>query len=310
MSDLQAVAEDSYLERMKASRSAPSVLKLQLASIRSDLTDVAIFAVEGDDDKIIYFQWINRARPNFTHDYLICRNKLGVLQLADSLSKDLTDLGRNVFFFIDRDFDDMVGFEVRQSIFMTDRYAVENYLVDKSVLDAVLKVEFHCHLRPEIRASICEKYGRLLDRFLRITKDLNRRAFVAKKSGIQFAKPLPDKIGPLAVVELQSVEYSEVCKSDEIVCLKREPSTEEWSKWNSVFDDLAPLERYRGKFTLAFFRRWLDKLHEEYASSRTSTIFRDLDRRANARVAELVLSNFASRSSLPTGFTEFARTWS
>lgn len=308
MSNVSQPLADPYLERMKAARNAPSVLKLQLATIRSDLPNVIVFAVEGDDDKIIYFQWISRVRPGLTHEYLVCRNKLSVLMLSESLTRDRTTLARNVYFFIDRDFDDMAGFPEMPSLFMTDRYSVENYLVDNDVLDAVLKVEFHCQLKPHIRAAICHLFQQVRTRFLEITREHNLRVFVAKKSGIPFSRTLPNKINPLAIVELQSVDRASE-DPDQVIVLEREPTSEEWSRWAPMFDQLSPKDRYRGKFLIAFFRRWLEKLYEEYKSTNASTVFLDLDRKSNARFAELVLGTFASRSSMPVGLAEFSRLW-
>jgi hypothetical protein len=113
-----------------------------------------VFAFEGDDDKIVYGQWIRRLFPRLHYEPFPCGGKKGVKALKNSLHKDLTGQERNVLFFVDRDYDDLAGFESQSGVFMTDAYSVENYLVTPRVVGELLRDEFPCHARPDLRQKI------------------------------------------------------------------------------------------------------------------------------------------------------------
>jgi hypothetical protein len=215
--------------------------------------------------------------------------------------RDLSGLGDKLFFFLDRDFDIVV--DDCDEVFTTDRHSVENYLVDEAVLSELLKNEFHCHGRPDIRESILGLFNSVYDQFLLNTREVNRRLFTAARDNIPLTGSLPDRIAGIANVTLRSAEAVPASPA-EIVPLQREPSSDVWSKYAQGFDALEPRLRYRGKFALLFFKRWLEELSREYGHP-ASNLFRDLDRGTRARVAELVLSNFASKSRMPDQLDRF-----
>ena len=66
---------------------------------------------EGDDDKIVYGQWIRRVRPTLRYEPFPCGGKKEVRELKNALARDLAHLDDGVFFFVDRDFNDLLGFE-------------------------------------------------------------------------------------------------------------------------------------------------------------------------------------------------------
>jgi hypothetical protein len=120
--------EDTLLSRMKSARRSGVVLKAKLITLRSDLPGVIFLAFEGDDDKIIYGQWIRRIRPALRYEPFPCGGKKEARELRNALRRDLARLGESMFFFVDRDYDDLRGFDGSDGVFMTDTYAVENCL--------------------------------------------------------------------------------------------------------------------------------------------------------------------------------------
>ena len=162
------------LDAMKKAMKRPAVAKLALAKLRASFPDTPIFAFEGDDDKIVYSQWIGRIRDGFEYEALPCNGKAGVLQLVEVVARDKDSIGKSVYFFIDRDYDDYAGCSIPETVFMTDRYSVESYLVSGEVLARLLRDEFHCHALPQKRQAICELFELAYSAFLLCTKGLQR----------------------------------------------------------------------------------------------------------------------------------------
>jgi hypothetical protein len=276
---------------------------MRLTTLRGRLPNSLIFAFEGDDDKIVYSRWIGRLRPSMVYEPFVCNGKGGVIQLKEIVRRDLADIGRGLYYFVDRDFDDLEGFPDVEGVYMTDRYAVENYLVSSEVLDAALRDEFPCHEQPALRAEICLLFENTYEQFLSATAAANRRLYYARRIPVDLIKPLPTKIAALAQVAIDHVVPSPTPAS-ELVTLSREPLESETASLEEEFQALNPGARYRGKFAYLFFKRWLDLLCDEY-ETRASGTFGNLAAKSKVRRAELCLGGFASKSPLPAGLQDF-----
>jgi len=290
------------LGEMKAARKGRAVLKIELATLRARLPDVAIFAFEGVNDKKIYYYWLSRCRPGLMYEPFVCGGKKFVLQLKDVVDKDAYDLGKNLFFFIDRDFDDSKGVPVDDRIYMTEKYSVENYVVHPDVISDLLTIEFHCHSRPDIRTSIVDLYNRSMEAFLKSTREINFRIFLARKLRINVKGGLPDKLNGLLDIELQSVSRRSMTV-EAFVPLEREPTSSESDELRPEFDALVASDRYRGKFALDFAQKWLHALAVEWGTKQVG-VFGDIDERATVQ-DYLTLDAFASKCVPPGELVAF-----
>jgi hypothetical protein len=295
--------KDPTVERLKSARDNAVVLKLELIKLRSRCPAITIFVVEGDEDKSVYSQWIRLVRLELRHEYFVTRGKRQALGLYQSVERDVTGLRNGIYFLIDRDFDDLTGVAPGPSIFMTDRYSVENYIVSDEVVDEILKIEMSCNGYPAVREAIKQLFADVYGQFLRETREINLRLFLGKKIPLKRVGSLPVSISHIAVVSLRRVS-SQVRLPSELIQLEREPTEEEARAIREAFDELDPAHRYRGKFAMLFFKRWIDLLVDDYASAE-SQFFAEIDARARARQHEIVLSSLAARSPLPIGFAEF-----
>lgn len=293
---------EAFLARVRSARQGSAVLKAELIILRSSLPDVIILALEGDDDKIAYGQWIRRIRPDLRYEPFLCGGKKGVRDIKNAVSRDLGGLSERVFFLVDRDFDDLSGFVDREHVFMTETYSVENHIVGCDVLEEILRDEFPCHAKPEIRHRIGELFSSDYGEFLRLTTEINRRIFIARKVGVGLAKRLPTSLRKLTQIQIGKVEAADTA-AEEIVVYEREPKDKELTGLVEEFLSLEPRSRYRGKFAMKFFVEWLGKLADEY-SEKTLGIF-DGTPPGSVRRAEFVLSNFAAKSSIPVGLAAF-----
>ena len=301
---VSSTPEETFVERVKSARRSAAVFKAKLITLRSDLPDGTILAFEGDDDKIIYGQWIRRIRPGFRYEPFPCGGKREVRALKNSLARDLSGLGYRVYFLVDRDFDDLSGFQSIENVFMTDMYSVENYLVCRDVLEEILRDEFPCHAMPEKRRELVELFEHDYKRFLELTYGVNERIFIGKQIPIDFVKRLPTKLRELARIEVGNIEPAEVLP-ESVVVYAREPTIRETHGLRERFASLHAATRYRGKFALKFFREWLNKLVDDHGRDDT-TLFAGV--KGSVRRAELVVSNFASKSPMPAGLEVFVET--
>lgn len=295
--------EDPLLNNMKASRRNRSVLKMDLVNLRAEAPNTLILVFEGVHDKGVYFSWLQRAHPELQYEPFPCDGKPLVLELKKVVDQDLNGLSRGVYFFVDRDFDELGDLPEDESIFMTDRYSIENYLVCERVLKELLKNEFHCHGCPRLRETIVERFSALYDAFLSATKEINFRLFCARKLGFECGAPLPSKIGQLARVDLGSVEL--LVRPEDVIHFEREPTDLELSKLRKEFDRLSGRRRYRGKFALLFFMEWLTHLARDRTSNHT-LYFAGLKKNVKVRLHSVTGETLAGKSELPNGFSDFA----
>lgn len=304
MFDAQLDSEcDPSLQKFREARDVAAALKIELLNFSANNPDSIIFAFEGKDDKVIYSHWIRQFSVFLSYEPFPCQNKYRTLKLKESLERDLNELGRNVYFFVDRDFDDLAGTSNSANLFMTDRYSVENYLVSTHVLDQILKNEFHCHGKPVCRQNVIDLFCKQYSLFLEQTKELNFRIFLAKKLKIQRTKRISSKINSIAMIELAIVKSSEILIS-EVVPLEREPTQVEIDKYRPEFDKLASADRYRGKFCFGFFKRWIELLAYD-RNSNDSILFPDLEREHLKAPTNINLDSFASKALPPSGLNTF-----
>ena len=301
--DGESLAATALLESMRDAREVPAVMKSQLAALRAVDPDVCVIAFEGIDDKTVYYHWIKQIVPAFVYEPFVCKGKSKVLQFKKMLEQDLGELRKGVLYVIDRDFDDLCGHESVEELFMTHTYSFENYLVNESVLEELLKNELHCHAEPICRESVRTLFLKQYSYFLNVTKDINFRIFVAKKYQIQRKRDLPNSLSRIANVSLSSVKPAPepVCAQ---VVLTREPTAVECADLTNEFANLDPKERYRGKFALMFFCYWLGLLVKD-RNSASSTLFIGLDREGLVARQQFTLDSLAARAPHPPGLREF-----
>lgn len=253
---------DEYLAELVSARDAPAVMKVRFANLRANYSGV-VLVFEGVDDKAVYFHWIRQINAELVYEPFLCQGKAQVLQLFDAMERDVTGMGAGVLYFVDRDFDDLQGRAGSASLFMTESYSIENYLVATNVLENLLRVEFHCHGHPDLRRRIVEQFERVYDDFLDVTCPINRRIYVARRFSIRQQRDLPDRLSRIAAVSIDGVAATGDAP-DEVVQLVREPSKEELALGEIEFAQVQERRsRYRGKFAILFFRGWLSHLLQD-----------------------------------------------
>jgi len=294
--------QSDYITRLRESRDATSVLKMRLINLRGRIPGRPILVFEGDDDKVVYGRWIPRIRSNFYYAAFVCKGKRGVASVQKICDEDLGSLHKDVYLFIDRDYDDDVQFRSSQQLFMTDRYSVENYLVSGEVVNSIARDEFPCHEYPDLVQSIVAQFERDYSDFLRETFEINRRLFKYRRLKIDPPKSIPTKVAHFASVAIGAIGISSLDIEDTLPSIHAIPRRLD-EDLCSEFDGLNPQLRYRGKNSFLFLLKWLELLAADFDGK--SGIFDGLRIAGKVRKKEFTLGAFASKSSMPLGLASF-----
>lgn len=294
--------DDAYLKAMQNSRQSPAVLKIDLVNLRAKAPGVPIFAFEGVDDNRTYSHWVRRALPGFKYEAFPCGGKKQVLQLRSVVLRDKGGIGDGVYYFVDRDFDDLQGEAPSEDVFMTAQYSIENYLVSEHALDDLLVTFLGCYSRPDIRTRVTELFSCVYEDFLKITSEINLRLFLARRMGAKLRRGLPKSIAPLSSVSLhESLVGTKT--AEEVVDLNSALPADGRDVLVSEFRSFSMRARYRGKFALMFFLKWIECLVAERRRDGGGELFNGLD--GGIKIPTISLDTLASRADVPTELMEF-----
>jgi hypothetical protein len=296
---------DQYLQGMVRARDRRAVLKMELAKLRSAVQGCLIIALEGKDDKSIYAQWIRRIDPEIKYEPFACGGKRKVLELKAAVEADLNNLADDLLFVIDRDFDDTQGTLSSDSLFMTDSYSVENYLVESGVLQELLTNELGCDAQPGLRRDIQASFGQLYDDFLKCMCEVNRRIFFARRLQIDIVGSIPKKISEFVTINISSIVATGMTPA-EFIKLEREPTAEEIALHNEDFEGMEAKSRHRGKFAFVFLMKWLELLADD-RKAENSHWFPNLNKNIKINLQAISPGLMATKSSIPKGLPEFIK---
>lgn len=291
------------VDRARESRKSGAVLKVLLSNIRSRDTNCPVLVFEGVDDYGPYRVWIARIRDSLRYERLCASGKDQVLEFRARLREDKNNLGEGVYFFVDRDYDDLKGHTSDTDLFCTDMYSIENYLVSTRVMESVLTEEFRCPAGATDMHRVLAIFTGTLEKFNRAMKAPNRRMFQARRLGIR-GRTVTDPVGKYVRISLNDVVAS-YTESDltTLIQLEREPTQAEVARLDEEFNRLDPITRHRGKFLIQFFYQWLTLLAEERRRGVQALFSDSIDVRFSAQ--KLPFDSLASRSDLPSGLARF-----
>jgi len=129
----------SFADLLRQSRSTPTAVFHQFLT-NYDPSEPRVYAfVEGDADRAFYRAFIDRflgERRLFIYN---CEGKANVFEAYTRVTQRHPHC-RNVFFFVDKDVDELVGknWQADPRIFTTEVYSVENYLTNFGAVDRYL----------------------------------------------------------------------------------------------------------------------------------------------------------------------------
>lgn len=292
-----------YISLQIAARQRSAVVKLKYLNFRSKYPSGLLIAVEGNEDKVVYSHWISRVRPSLSYEFFVCDGKKGVRQLKNSLFNDMNENEHDILYFVDRDFDDLSGFDDDSRVFMLDRYSIENYLVDVSVVDRFLRSACSGNQVSLYRKDITEQFRTDYDAFLRCSKGVNERIFVSRRMKFDIDDIMPDSIIDFAIVEYGSVVRGDV--SDEsILPYPADLDEDNEANLKEEFSSLDPVTRYRGKYAIKFINIWFQKLNRNLKNNAISGLELN-EGGVKLKIEESTIGGLAAISNIPPFFSEF-----
>ncbi len=294
---------DNISNHARESRNSGAVLKIQLINIRSRSGKIPVLVFEGDTDVGPYEVWISKLRPDWNYIPLPAKGKQQLLDMRARLAEDETGVRVGVYFFVDRDFDDLRGQPAGPDLFCTDCYSIENYFVSEVVLMSILLDELRCAGRHEVRVQIIQLFRSTLAQFLEIMADANKRIFRARRLNIKPSRQIEKRIQHYVNIEATAITVRPGADLSSLIMLEREPSVEECVALDSEFAALDAHSRHRGKFLLSFFLRWLDQIASACRDPSMSVINESFQH--SFSLQEMTMRSLAARSKMPSGLNAF-----
>ena len=291
--------------RAREHRSSGAVLKVRVSNIRSRNRAAVIAVVEGVEDVGPYEVWTKRINHDLDIEFAPAAGKSQVLDFRRRMRDDQSGLTFGIYLFVDRDFDGLRGQPEGEDIFCTGAYSVENYLVSEGILRSILSDEFRCTADTGHREDVVRLFERVLFQFNDCIREANRRLFYSRRlDGPNVS--IEEKISRYVDISLCEVrKVYDASTLMELVPFDEDIPLDAKACLDCEFDGLDPLLGYRGKFLLAFFRVWLEKLAEEGRRD-GQAIFPD-GARIRFSVGNLTLRSLATRSVLPDGLERFVQ---
>jgi hypothetical protein len=294
----------SFLADLRQSRKSPAVLKAQIISVRSREKAKPIFVFEGFEDIGPYSVWVGRCDDSIAFEPLPANGKDQILLFRNSVRPNEIYLREAVFFFLDRDFDDLKGYAAGSDVFLTDMYSIENYLASERVLESILADEFKC--AGDRIDRVLSLFQAVMGSFYEAMSPANRRIFYARRLSIGLTgSGIENRIAKYVAPELESAGVLASADVKVLIPLEREPNIEEVRTIDLEFDQLDPPLRHRGKFILSFFLRWLDLLAEERFAAKKAIFTSSV--RPHFSSQQLTMRSLATRSDIPQGLRDFLR---
>ena len=290
---------------LRQSRKSPAVLKAMIISVRSRDKLKPIFVFEGAEDVGPYSVWVARCDGSIAFEPLIANGKDQILFFRSNIRPHEAYLQTAVYFFLDRDFDDLKGFSMGSDVFMTDMYSIENYLASSQVLESILLDELRC--AGERIDDALSLFCAVMKSFFEVMSPANRRIFYGRRLSIGSAgSGIENRVGKYVVTELESVRALATPEDLKLLIpLKSEPPAEDARRIDPEFEGLDPRSRHRGKFILAFFLKWLDLLAAERTAAKKAIFPSSV--RTHFSAQQLSMRSLATRSEIPRGLEDFKR---
>ena len=262
------------LAKLRAARESPHELLTALMKLRARAQSNPILAVEGSDDVTFYDAVIRRKRADSEVHFLVCDGKSRALRLRQILSRNLEPELSGTKFAFDHDFDGLRGQKPGDDVYVTPVYSIENLLVNRDVLKAILNAEFRCSrdVTGEELEGVLELFEHRISELCSIMKMPNEILHYARRKGLKL-NSIDNNLKKYARVRLDDI--SSVASPDEVsklIGFDTPPDAEDVSKMKDEFDKLEPLAQWRGKFFYEFLRIFLSLLKED-RGSRTPSYF-------------------------------------
>ncbi|UBU50047.1 DUF4435 domain-containing protein [Cobetia amphilecti] len=292
---------NSLVEKLRDSRSSPSVLRDKLIRAKGGQHDKIIFVFEGFDDVGVYEEWIKKINDNIEFEPIPGKGKRQLLDLHKSLVDKNDKNISNTLFFVDHDFDK--DNEYGDNVCVLNGYSIENFLCSKSVLNSLLKDEYRCAGEVDIREDIIANFEKCYNDFCKHFYDINYYIFSARREKVEIVKK-PERVTNFVNVEVDKITPKEY-NVEEVVLFG---GAVDISKHQQDYSLLSSMYSVRGKYILDFFKKWLAALTDDRKSANSILFNRDLPK-ITGEPHSFELRRLASASAPPESVNVFIQNW-
>lgn len=268
---------ESRVDRMARAARDPVVVLHKFNKLRSQRPEQLVLVVEGDEDPIFYSVIAQRCGVQDDFLALVAGGKDLVLGFRELLKVSLeAKRGAGVAFAVDRDFDDLKGFESGADIYCTPTYSIENIACSPAAIKNLLYYEFKLH-DPELLGDIdrvAEIYDDVSAKFVAEVRDINLLIYFGRTDSMRLCgasiRDIEERANRIFSLNAENLAINCNFKGDaatEIVRFTAPVSIGDAILALPRFSALEPRERWRGKFWLALVVRFLSILVEDRNSS-------------------------------------------
>jgi len=268
------------LERKKTSLSV-AIMRYNL--LRSKLQKAEIAIVEGYEDSIFYSAAFKRQGDVSVEHFFVAAGKDNVLGLhaAMLISRDILK-GDGVIFFIDRDFDDLKGYDEHPSLYITPTYSFENIISSCESLRSLLLAEFKLGDAQTIGDvdQIVSLFGEFLRQHQIELYEANRLIYCirqeAQRGNSLAGGSISDQPRKFAEFDAASFRIKKQATGSALlplVSVAPNITSETIASYDLEFNQIDPATRWRGKFIYYLFKRFLATLLEDRNSKASPKYF-------------------------------------
>lgn len=248
-------------EMMRQARNTVQVTFSEYLKIRTP--DAQILVFEGKNCPTFYINRVTSLLEGRKIRQLVARGKKNVLELRELVERNLSTATDEVFFFVDRDFDQHPEPGEFDDVYVTRGYAIENECVHWPIVESFLRANFDIADADDEGAlsSLQSDFEMAMSLYRDATKSLQRMLFVCRRNSIR-CLPGDD------VIKLLKIDFSARAVRERFstlvelaselqVPLEQQPLAIAKMSLAEDFEHLDWRLQWRGKYHFDFVRRFL-----------------------------------------------------
>lgn len=258
-----------YVEGFRRERESPASVHFQFLLKATRFPNGIHAFFEGPGDLSFYTNFLHRFVTNAAHVWEYkCGNKKGVYEVYSKIKKGTWS--GVMLFFVDKDLSDILeeDWEKAATIYTTDYYSIENYLVSEEMLLRIWSELFRFKQGElEFDQVHSDKFCVELERFYQLVLPMMAWAVYLRRKGM---RPNVNNINFTRFFDwsedMTLVRSNEVQRVGELKLLEQVCGVETPDSWVleaeaiiQELSNLAPKTYIRGKLELCFFVRFVEK---------------------------------------------------
>ncbi len=250
------------LAEMRKARTTSASVFAQILQLNTKYSTPLFCCFEGEDFKY-YGVRIDQAKQK-EHEKLIplkCGGKKEVIRLYELVNKETTLTERDFIYFVDLDFDSSIN-ELKESIYETPYYSIENFYTTKCAFEKILSSELKINEGEALYEYCVQTFIERQTEFHQGVSYLNAWVYCQRMAEVQKLYLNEFKLNKLIdTFDIDKVSFKPYDKSDLVAQLPNAIDIEDAQITEAIgLLDVKPQEKYRGKFEIEFLYLFLVEL--------------------------------------------------